>query len=105
MAPVLVLTRRDGTNVEVGIMSPFLLVQFERRFKRIPATDPESMVTDQVWLAFVDQHDRPPADDDELLSWLRQFVSFEATDTEPTEANPTVPVNGQTPAPAVSSPI
>ena len=75
MAPVLVLTRRDGTTETAFIGSPYLAVLFEQEFHRSPDTS-----TDAGWMAFTDRHDRPPADNAELLAWLKQFVANEAVD-------------------------
>ena len=90
MAPVLVLTRRDGTTETAFIGSPYLAVLFEQEFHRSPDTS-----TDAGWMAFTDRHDRPPADNAELLAWLKQFVANEAVEFE---ADPTAATaNGSTP--------
>lgn len=75
MAQVMVLTRPDGTTQVAHIGSPFLAVVFEEQFKRQPDT-----AYDNGWMAFYDAYDRPPADRDELMGWLKQFVATDLAD-------------------------
>jgi hypothetical protein len=91
VAPVLVLTRRDGTTETAFIGSPYLAVLFEETFSRAPDTS-----TDAGWLAFVDRNDRPPEDNAELLAWLKQFIGNEVAEYQPPDPTAAA-ANGATP--------
>jgi hypothetical protein len=94
VAQVLVLTRQDGTTEIAHLGSPYLAVLFEENFHRQPDTS-----TDAAWMAFVDKHDRPPNDNQELLAWLKQFISNEVADLKPDPTQATANGTGPSSSP------
>jgi hypothetical protein len=96
MAQVLVLTRRDGTTETAHVGSPYLAVMFEEEFHRTPDT-----AKDSGWMAFYDIHDRPPADRDEMMAWLKQFVASDLGELEAEDPTQVAPNGAE---PVTSSP-
>ena len=91
------LQRRDGTTETAHIGSPYLAVMFEQTFHRVA-----DGAHDNGWMAFLDLQGRPPADDDELNAWLKDFIGTDVTEYVPPDPTATAP-NGTGP-PEPSSP-